>query len=115
MGDTTNTALGAYFKFMLRQVSVAQRLVSAKPGLNFNPFLFSVFFFSKAFSPITFSVLFRAFNYQIVDERIEWNLLFELLYLSSNFALPAQGVISNTPSTCLSIKVIFVSQNVFSI
>ena len=62
-------------------VSVAQRLVSAKPGLNFNPSLF-VFSFSKAFSPIIFSIIFRAFNYQIVGGRIEPNLLFALLYPS---------------------------------
>ena len=31
--------------------------------------------------------MFRAFNYQIVDGRIEPNLLFALLYLSYNFAL----------------------------
>ena len=74
------------FRTPATQATVAERLVSAKPGLNFNLFLF-FFFFSKAFSPIIFSILFGAFNYQIVDERIESNLLFELLYLSSNFAL----------------------------
>ena len=74
------------FRTPATQATVAQRLVSAKPGLNFNLFLIS-FFFSKAFSPIIFSILFGAFNYQIVDERIESNLLFELLYLSSNFVL----------------------------
>ena len=43
-GGRNEYSPGRLFQFMLRQVSVAQRLVSAKPGLHFNPFLFSFFF-----------------------------------------------------------------------
>ena len=45
---------------------VVRRPVSANPGLNFNPGLF--FFSSKAFSRKIFSILFRVFNHQIVDQ-----------------------------------------------
>ena len=34
-----------------------------------------------------FSVIFRAFNHQLVDERIKIEMLFKLSYLNSNLAL----------------------------
>ena len=46
---------------------VVRRLVSANPGLNFNPGLF--FFSSKAFSLKIFCILFRVANRQIVDKK----------------------------------------------
>ena len=46
---------------------VVQRLISANPGLNFNPGLFS--FSSETFSGTIFSILFRVANYQIVDKK----------------------------------------------
>jgi len=46
---------------------VVGRLISANPGLNFNPGLF--FFSSKAFSRTIFSILFRVANHQIVDKK----------------------------------------------
>ena len=49
------------------QGRVVQRLVSANPGLNFNPDLF--FFSSKAFSQKIFSILLRVTNHQIVDKK----------------------------------------------
>ena len=81
---------------------LVRRLISANPGLDFNPGVF--FFSSKAFSRIIFSILFRVANRQIVEwtRRIKLNLLFKLSLLNSNFALtlgylnpalnnPAQG------------------------
>ena len=47
--------------------SVVRRPISANPGLNFNPGF--LFFCSKAFSRIIFSILFRASNNEIVDEK----------------------------------------------
>ena len=41
--------------------------ISANPGLNFN--LGFLFFFSKIFSRIIFSILFRATNHQIVGKK----------------------------------------------
>ena len=46
---------------------VVRRPISAQPGVKFNP-CFS-FFCSKAFSRIIFSVIFRAFNHQLVDKK----------------------------------------------
>ena len=63
---------------------VVRRPINANPGLNFNLGFF--FFCSKGFSPIIFSILFRASNHQI-GKRIKLNLLFKLPYLNSNFAL----------------------------
>ena len=45
---------------------VVRRPISANLGLNFDPGFF--FFCSKAFSPIIFSIIFRASNYQTVDK-----------------------------------------------
>ena len=45
---------------------VVRRPISANLGLNFDPSFF--FFCSKAFSPIIFSIIFRACNYQTVDK-----------------------------------------------
>ena len=57
---------------------VIRTLVSANPRLNFNPGFF--FLLSKALSQIIFFLLFL--EYPV----IKLNLLFKLLYLSSNFA-----------------------------
>ena len=57
---------------------VVQRRISANPGLNFNPGFFLCIFFSKAFPRIIFSMTKR---------NIKLNLLFQLLFLNSNFAL----------------------------
>ena len=46
---------------------VVRRPISANPGLNFNPGF--LFFCSKEFSWIIFSILFRASNNKIVDEK----------------------------------------------
>ena len=46
---------------------VVRMLINANPGLNFN--LGILFFCSKAFSCIVFSLLFRASNHQIVGKR----------------------------------------------
>ena len=48
------------------QDPVVRRPISANPGLNFN---LGFFFFSKAFSRIIFSILFRASNHQIVGKK----------------------------------------------
>ena len=47
------------------------------------------FFFlcSKAFSRISFSVIFKASNHQLVDKRIKIEMLFKLSNLNSNLAL----------------------------
>ena len=50
----------------LSQGPVVRTLVSPNPGLNFN--LGFVFFLSKALSRITFSILFRVSNHQIVGK-----------------------------------------------
>ena len=42
---------------------------------------------SKAFSPIVFSVIFRASNYQLVDKRMKAEMFFKLSNLNSNLAL----------------------------
>ena len=49
------------------QGPVVRRPIGANPGLNFNPGRF--FFWSKAFSPTIFSILFRVANHQIVDKK----------------------------------------------
>lgn len=67
------------------QGKVVGRLISAYPGLNLN--LGLLFFFTKAFTQITFYILFRASNHQNVDKKITLNLHFELSYLNPNFAL----------------------------
>ena len=67
------------------QGPVVRRPISANPGLNFNPGFF--FFCLKAFSQIIFSLLLRASNHQIVGKKNKQNLLFQLSYLKSNFAL----------------------------
>ena len=54
-------------KKYLRQGPVFRRPISANTGLNFNPGFF--FFCLKAFSWMIFSILFRASNHQIVDEK----------------------------------------------
>ena len=60
--------------------------LALNPGLNFNPG-FS-FFCLKAFSRIIFSVIFRAFNHQLVDKKIKTEILFiKLSNLNSNLAL----------------------------
>ena len=41
--------------------------IPANPGLNFNSSFF--FFYSKAFSRIIFSIIFRASNHQVVDRQ----------------------------------------------
>ena len=46
---------------------VVRRSISANPGLNFNPGFF--FFCSKAFFQIIFSILFKASNRQIADNK----------------------------------------------
>ena len=56
------------------QGQVFRRLISANPGLNFNPNFF--FFGSKAFSVIIFAILFRVSSHQIVDEKNENELVF---------------------------------------
>ena len=48
------------------QGPVVWMLVSAKPGLNFNPCFF--FFLSKALSQIIFSIFFSTSNHQIVGK-----------------------------------------------
>ena len=63
---------------------VVRTPVSATLGLNFNPGFF--FFLSKALYRIIFSILFRASN-PLQAKRIKLNLIFKLLYLSSNLAL----------------------------
>ena len=49
------------------QVPFVRRPISAKPGVKFNPG-FSLLC-SKALSRIIFSVIFRAFNHQLVDKK----------------------------------------------
>ena len=44
-----------------------RRLISANQGLNFNPSFF--FCCSKPFSRNIFSIIFRAFNHQIIDKK----------------------------------------------
>ena len=56
----------------IAQGQVFRRLISANPGLNFNPNFF--FFGSKAFSVIIFAILFR--DHQIVDEKNENEFVF---------------------------------------
>ena len=53
--------------YFILQGPVVRRLISANPGLNFNPGLF--FFSSKAFSWTIFSIRFRVPNHQIVDKK----------------------------------------------
>ena len=53
--------------------------------LAINPGFF--FLFSKAFSRIIFSVIFKASNNQLVENKIEFELIFKLPYLNSNLAL----------------------------
>ena len=53
--------------FQNDQRPVVRRLISANPGLNFNPGLF--YFSSKPFSGAIFSILFRVTNHQIVDKK----------------------------------------------
>ena len=54
-------------KATLHQGPVVQKPISANPGVKFNPGFF--FLYSKAFCRITFSVIFRASNHQIVDKK----------------------------------------------
>ena len=50
--------------------------MGAKPGLNFNPGF--IFFRSKAFFPVIFSILFsRASNHQIVDKKNKTEFSFQ--------------------------------------
>ena len=50
----------------MEQGPVVRMLVSANPGLNFNPDLF--LFLSKALSRVLFFILFRVSNHQIVGK-----------------------------------------------
>ena len=50
-----------------QQGLVVRRLISANPGLNFDPGLF--FFSSKAFSQTIFSILFKIADHQIVNKK----------------------------------------------
>ena len=62
-----STLRGSEFSPMFIHLGpVARRPISANLGLNFDPGFF--FFCSKAFSPIIFSIIFRASNYQTVDK-----------------------------------------------
>ena len=67
------------------QGPVVRRQISANLGLNFNSFFF--FLCLKALKRIIFLYYLRASIHQIVDKRIELNLLSKLFYLKSNFAL----------------------------
>ena len=64
---------------------VLRPLISANLRLNFNPRFF--FFYSKAFSRVTFSVLSRSSNRHIVDKKNETEFPFFLSHLNSNFVL----------------------------
>ena len=46
---------------------VVRKPISAQPGIKFNPGFF--FLYSKGFSRIIFSVIFRASNHQLVDKK----------------------------------------------
>ena len=52
---------------VVRNTPVDRGSITANPGLNFNSSFF--FFYSKAFSRIIFSIIFRASNHQIVDRQ----------------------------------------------
>ena len=52
---------------VILQGPAVRRPVSAQPGVKFNSGFFSLS--SKAFFQITFSVIFRASNHQLVDEK----------------------------------------------
>ena len=52
---------------IIQQGPVVRGPIGANPGLNFK--LGFSFFFLKAFSPIIFSILFRASNHQIVGKK----------------------------------------------
>ena len=49
------------------QGPVVRRPISAQPGVKFNPGFF--FLCSEAFSRIIFSVIFKASNHQLVDQK----------------------------------------------
>ena len=49
------------------QGPVVRRPIGTKPGLKFNLGLF--FLYSKAFSRLVFSVIFRPSNHQLVDKK----------------------------------------------
>ena len=51
----------------IQELQVVRRLISANPGLNFNPGFF--FFFPKAFSQTIFSHPLKASNHQIVGKK----------------------------------------------
>ena len=46
-----------------------RRLISLNSGLNFNPDF--VFFYSKAFFQIVYSILLGAFNHEILNEKTD--------------------------------------------
>ena len=60
---------------------VVRKSISANQGLNCNPGFY--LYCSKEFSPIIFSILYRASNHQIVDKIISLNFIFKLSYLYS--------------------------------
>ena len=68
---------------VIPQGLIVQRPISANPGLNFTPgFYISLF---KSCFRIILPIVFRAFNYQIVVNKL--NLLLKLSGLKSNFTL----------------------------
>ena len=67
------------------QCPVVGRPIGTKPGIKFNLGLF--FLYSKVFSRLIFSVIFRVSNHELVDKRIKTEMLFKLSNLNSNLAL----------------------------
>ena len=67
--DTIEERIRMYDSIVVRNDlgPVVRRRIRANPGLNFNSDF--LFFCSKAFSWIIFSILFRASNNEIVDEK----------------------------------------------
>ena len=73
LGVQSSETVGDLRDFSHKKASVVnyglfvRRPIGANQGLNFNPGFF--FLCEKPFSPIIFSIHFRAFNHQIADQK----------------------------------------------
>ena len=68
---------------------------------------------SKAFSRIIFSVIFRAFNHQLVDKKIKTEILLKLSNLNSNLALTLGYLNPALNNSAQEFKVLILSFAVF--